>query len=164
MSNVNRLTENLKSIKSVILNEVKNLIFLASYKKRVLKCLSVKMSAVVCHCDETIPLSTCQINGCSPATNSFLVLKSDKIFIESSLRFWYEDFMDELFSKQVSELIERFERMFAAILAVYSRVKANHTMSIFHTDEESTLLTGCPTIQKIPRPLRERARVRGRSY
>ena len=34
-----------------------------------------------------------------------------------------------------------YERMFAAIPAIYSGVKANYTINIFHTDEESTLFT-----------------------
>ena len=48
--------------------------------------------------------------------------------------------MDTQLPQEVSDLIERFERMFAAIPAIYSGVKANHTMSTFHTDEESTLI------------------------
>ncbi len=38
-------------------------------------------------------------------------------------------------------LIFEIERMFAAIPAIYCEVKANYTINIFHTDEESTLFT-----------------------
>ena len=34
-----------------------------------------------------------------------------------------------------------YERLFAAIPAIYSGVKSNYTINIFHTDEESTLFT-----------------------